>query len=182
MTFTRVSPASMDQPISSVGSGRPSSPMAASSWRRSAPASACGWGPTSVICASRPTRRGTHFEPTLTPADSLAPGRWTGSVLQKPVSHRPAGDALCRRQDRVDVEAVVAVELGQRSGLAEMLHTQRAHAVAADAANPGQRLGIGVRHGDDGGIARQLREQALDVCTPLALALLARTLGRVPAR
>src|SRR6516164_2422049 len=196
----------MDQPISSAGSGPPSSPMATLSWRRSVLAWACAWGPTSATCASHPTRRGTRFEPVprtcsiafdagpqgvrtggptgppMTRPRTGAKQPWAGSRLQKPISRRPAGDALRRRQDGVDVEAVVAVELGQRSGLAEVLDAQRAHAVAAHTAKPGQRLGIGVRHGDDGRIARQLRQQVLDVRSHLAPALLARALSRVPAR
>ena len=43
--------------------------------------------------------------------------------LQKPISSRSTADALGRREDGVHVEAVVAVELGERAGLAEVLHT-----------------------------------------------------------
>ena len=60
----------------------------------------------------------------------------TGSLLQEPIPHRPPAHALRSRQYRVHVEAVVTVQLGQRAGLAEVLHAQRAHAVAAYAAQP----------------------------------------------
>ena len=56
--------------------------------------------------------------------------------LQEAIAHRPAADALGGGQDGVHVEAVVAVELGDGARLAEVLDAQRAHAVAAHAAEP----------------------------------------------
>src|SRR5665213_1279088 len=56
---------------------------------------------------------------------------WLRQRLQMP--DRATGcDGLCRRNDRVGVDTVVPVELGERAGLAEMLDAERARAVAAD--------------------------------------------------
>jgi hypothetical protein len=56
--------------------------------------------------------------------------------LQMP--DRTAGrDSLRGGDDGVGVDAVVAVQLGKRSGLAEMLDAERTRAVAGDRAEPG---------------------------------------------
>src|SRR5262245_636045 len=48
-------------------------------------------------------------------------GNCSRRALAKPISSRPAGDPLCRRQDGIRIEAVVTVELGDGARLAEML-------------------------------------------------------------
>src|SRR5262249_46381404 len=50
------------------------------------------------------------------------------------------------RDDGVGVDAVVAIEVGDRAGLPEMLDPERAHAVAVDGAEPGERGGMAVEH------------------------------------
>jgi hypothetical protein len=55
---TPTSPASTAPRTWSAASARRWSATARWSWRRSAPASACGWAPTSATSASRPTRPG----------------------------------------------------------------------------------------------------------------------------
>jgi chaperonin GroEL (HSP60 family) len=53
------------------------------------------------------------------------------------VADRPAGrERGCGRDDGVGVDAVVAIEVRYRAGLPEMLHAQRAHAMAVHAAEP----------------------------------------------
>src|SRR5262249_3018741 len=75
-------------------------------------------------------------------------------ILQDPVAHRAAAQHFGSAKDGVNVEAVVAVELANRARLSEVLNAQRTHPVAEDAADPGQRLRVGVRYGHDRGIAR----------------------------
>jgi plasmid stabilization system protein ParE len=61
----------------------------------------------------------------------------TTSLLQEPIPHRPPAHALGRGEDGVHIEAVVAVQLGKRAGLAEVLNAERPHAVPAHTAKPG---------------------------------------------
>ena len=72
-------------------------------------------------------------------------------------------DGLCRRDDRVGIDAVVPVELGERSGLSEMLDAQRSRPVAGDRANPRLGRGMSVEHRDDAAMGRHIGEQPLDV-------------------
>ena len=44
-----------------------------------------------------------------------------------------------RRDDGIGVDAVVPIKLGDRAGLPEMLHAERAHAMAVDGAEPEAR-------------------------------------------
>ena len=44
---------------------------------------------------------------------------------------------LSRRNDGVGVDAIVPIELGERSRLAEMLDTEWTHAMASNSAEPG---------------------------------------------
>ena len=53
-------------------------------------------------------------------------------------------DRLRRRQDAVGVDAVVAVEVGDRAGLAEMLDAERPRAVAVHGAEPAERRRVAV--------------------------------------
>src|SRR5437763_78269 len=103
---------------SSVAIG--SSPPPSRSWCSIGTATRSGTRPGRGSCASHEAfaRRAAH------------------SFLQKPIAHGTAADTLGGSEDRIHVEAVVAVELGERAGLAEVLDTERAHAVAADAAEP----------------------------------------------
>src|SRR5258705_1771668 len=84
------------------------------------------------------------------------------------VPHRRAGaDGFRRVDDRVGVHAVVAIEFADAAGLAEMLDPERLDAVAAHAAEPAERRGMAVDHGDDAAIARQRRQQLFDVAQML---------------
>src|SRR5436309_16107324 len=76
---------------------------------------------------------------------------------------RTGGEALRRVDDGVGVDAVMAVEVVDRAGLAEMFDAQGLEAMAAYAAEPAQRRGMAVDHGDDAAIARQRRQQLFDV-------------------
>src|SRR5262249_48286329 len=86
--------------------------------------------------------------------------------------HRPqmpdrtaGGDRLRRRDDGVGVDAVVAIEVGDRAGLAEVLDPERAHAMAAYGAEPGERRRVAVEHGDDAAMGRHVGKQPLDMRT-----------------
>jgi hypothetical protein len=58
---------------------------------------------------------------------------------------------------------VVAVEVVDGSGLAEMLDPGSLEAMAAHAAEPAQRRGMSIEDGDDAAIARQRDKQLFDV-------------------
>src|SRR4029078_6815808 len=72
-------------------------------------------------------------------------------------------DGLRRRNDRVGIDAVVPVELGERSGLSEMLDAQGSCPVAGDCAKPRQGCGMSVEHRDDAAMGRHIGEQPLDM-------------------
>ena len=71
--------------------------------------------------------------------------------------------SLARAQDRVGVEAVVAVEVGDVAGLAEGGDAERRHGVAVDGAEPREREGVAVEDGDEAGGARHIGEKLRDV-------------------
>src|SRR5437870_1611351 len=78
--------------------------------------------------------------------------------------HRSTGGkALSGVDDGVGIEAVVAVEVVDGAGLAEMLDAERLEAVAAYAAEPAQCRWMAVDHADDAAVARQRRQQPLDM-------------------
>src|SRR5580692_5620605 len=93
----------------------------------------------------------------------------------------PRRDRLRRGDDGVGVDAVVAVEVLDRAGLAEMLDAERPHAMAVDGAEPGQSRRMAVEHADDAAMAWQAGEQALDMRAGVNQAALARAAGRGPA-
>src|SRR5262249_42860041 len=61
-----------------------------------------------------------------------------------------------RRDDGVGVDAVVPIKLRDRAGLPEMLDAERAHAMAVDGAEPGERRRMAVEHGDDAAMGRDI--------------------------
>src|SRR5580704_15989694 len=93
----------------------------------------------------------------------------------------PWRDRLRRGNDGVGVDAVVAVEVPDRAGLAEMLDAERPHAMAVDGAEPSQSRRMTVEHADDAAMARQAGEQPLDVGAGVNQAALARPACRGPA-
>src|SRR5262245_3192140 len=84
-------------------------------------------------------------------------------LLTKSIPVRPARDACRSSQDCIRIKAVVGIELGDRARLAEVLDAERPHAMAAHAAEPGERLWVCIRYCYQGRIARQLGQQTLDV-------------------
>src|SRR6476659_8918938 len=76
---------------------------------------------------------------------------------------RADGEPLRRIDDGVGVDAVVAVEVADGSGLAERLDAERLDAVAAYAAEPAQRRRMAVDHGHNAAVAWQRRQQLFDV-------------------
>src|SRR5579862_3490406 len=93
----------------------------------------------------------------------------------------PRRDGLGGGDDGVGVDAVMAVEIVDRAGLAEMLDAERPHAMAVDRAEPGQGRRMAVEHADDAAMARQRGEQPLDMGAGMDQAALARAACRGPA-
>src|SRR5262249_61093751 len=86
-----------------------------------------------------------------------------------------------RRDDGIGVDAVVPIEIRDRAGLAEMLAAERAHAMALDGAEPGERRRMAVEHGDDAAMGRHIGHELFDMGTRVHEAALARALRRGPA-
>src|SRR6267378_1088439 len=105
---------------------------------------------------------------------SLSRLRWrvgVGAGLLRWLSHRhlavphrrAGGDGFGGVDDGVGVDAVVAIEIVDGAGLPEMLDAERFDLVAAHAAEPAEGRRVTVDHGDDAAIARQWRQQLLDM-------------------
>lgn len=72
-------------------------------------------------------------------------------------------DGLCRREDRVGVDSVVPVQIGERARLTEMLDPERTNAMAVDRAEPRQRRGMTVENSHDAAMLRQIGEQPFNM-------------------
>src|SRR5690242_7581997 len=90
-------------------------------------------------------------------------------------SHR---EAFRRIDDGVGVDAVVAIEVVNGAGLAELLDAERLDAVAAHAAEPAERSRMAVDHGHDAAVARQRRQQLFDMAEILDATALAPQIPR----
>ena len=98
------------------------------------------------------------------------------------MADRPAGcDGLRRGDNGVGVDAVVAVEVGQRSGLAEMLDAERAYAVARDCPQPRKRRRMSIQDGDNATMRRHIGEQPFDMRARVNKAPFSRALRCGPA-
>src|SRR5689334_12819986 len=90
---------------------------------------------------------------------------------------RTAGrNRLCRRDDGIGVDAVMPVKLAKRSGLSEVLNTERPYPMAGHRTQPCQRRGMPVEDGDHPAIRRYVSEQPLDVRARVYKATFARAL------
>lgn len=65
--------------------------------------------------------------------------------------------------NRISIEAIGRVEIGEAAGLAELLDAERRHAVAEDAAEPRQRRRRRIGDGDEPRAGGEGGEQLLDV-------------------
>src|SRR3954468_21932457 len=84
------------------------------------------------------------------------------------MQHRRAGgEAFGRIDDGVGVDAVVAVEVGDGAGLAELLDAERLNAMAADTAEPAERRRMAVDYSHGAAVARERRQQFFDVAEML---------------
>src|SRR5664279_1886802 len=122
--------------------------------------------------------------PRVLPLSSLlSQGRQALSHRHLAVPHRGAGgEAFGRIDDGVGVDAVVAIEVVDGAGLAEMLDAEGFDLVAAHAAEPAQCRRMAVDHGDEPAIARQRRQQFFDMAEMLRRAAVAAQLAcRGPA-
>ena len=59
----------------------------------------------------------------------------------------------CGLDDCICIDAVMTIEIGDRSRLAEMLDTQRLYAMTMHASEPGQSSRMTIDDGDDFGVA-----------------------------
>src|SRR5437762_11458037 len=84
-------------------------------------------------------------------------------------------------EDRLDVDAVVPVEIRQVARLAEMLDAERPHLVAAHRAQPAQGRGMAIDDSDQVRVGGQRRQQLLDLRAGAAMAGFAGSLRRMPA-
>src|ERR1700721_2098537 len=90
------------------------------------------------------------------------------------VPHRGAGgEAFGGVDDGVGVHAMVAIEVVDGAGLAEMLDAEGFDLVAAHTAEPAQCRRMAVDHGDDTAIARQRGQQLFDMAEMLGSAAIA---------
>src|SRR5262249_45164254 len=98
------------------------------------------------------------------------------------MADRAAGrDCLGGSNDRIRIDAVVAVEVANFSGLTEVLHAERTHAMAAHGAQPREGCRMPVEHRDDAAVRRYLGEEPLDVGTGMHEPALARPARGGPA-
>src|SRR6202035_3383272 len=123
-------------------------------------------------------------------ADAFQKGDGFAALSYKPLQRSnnpempnrpPRRNCLGGGDDGVGVDAVVAVEVLDRAGLAEMLDAERPHAVAMDGAEPGQGRRMTVQHADDAAMPRQVGEQPLNMRAGVNQTALARPARRGPA-
>src|SRR5665213_3843455 len=86
---------------------------------------------------------------------------------------------LRRADDRLGVDAIVVIEVGDRAGLAEMLDAQRPGAMPEDRAEPGERRRVSIENGDQRRLPWHPGQQPLDVALR-GRAALTRAAGRGP--
>src|SRR5690606_6645631 len=91
-------------------------------------------------------------------------------------------DLLCRRHDRIRINAVMSIEIGDRTSLAKMFNAQRANAMAADRAQPGESRRMSVEDSHQAAMVRHAHQETFDVRTRVRKPALARPLRRHPAR
>src|SRR4051812_50018884 len=125
-----------------------------------------------------PAKAGTHTPPLQwgrqpTPSAAIETGGYSSLLSQGrrihshghfAVPHRCAGGQAFRRvDDGVGVDAVVAIELVDGAGLAEMLNAERFEPMAPYATEPTERGGMTVDHRDDPAVSRQRPEHFFDM-------------------
>src|SRR5580692_7209150 len=118
----------------------------------------------------------------LYPSYKLYPTNHAARSNNSEITNRPPRrDGFGGGDDGVGVDAVVAVEVLDRAGLAEMLDAERPHPMALDRAQPSQSRRMAVEHADDAAMLRQAGEQPLDMRAGVNKAALARAARRGPA-
>src|SRR5439155_8029014 len=93
----------------------------------------------------------------------------------------PRDDRLGGRDDRVGVDTVMAIKLGNRSGLAEMFDPEWPHPMAVDRTEPGERRRVPVDDGHDPAMGRHFGEDPFDMRTGVDETAFARAQRRGPA-
>lgn len=98
------------------------------------------------------------------------------------MANRAAGrDRLSRMQNGIRVDAVMAVEVGNRPSLPEMLHSQWADAMTVDRTEPRQGRRMAIKDSDEAAMGRDLHQQTLNVGAGVQEPVFTGTAGRGPA-
>src|SRR3954469_16648838 len=84
----------------------------------------------------------------------------------------------CRRDHGIGVDAVVPIEVRDRTGLPEMLDAECPHAMAVYGAEPGEGCGMTIEYRHDAAIGRNFGQQFFDMRAGMNETALARALGR----
>src|SRR5437588_2585164 len=92
----------------------------------------------------------------------------------------PRRERRRRGDDGVRVNAVMAVEIRDGAGLAEMLHAERAGAVSMHGAEPSERCGMAVKHRHNAAMGGDVGEEPLDMRAGMNETALSRALRRGP--
>src|SRR4029079_16972754 len=87
----------------------------------------------------------------------------------------------CRRDHGIGVDAVVPIEVRDRTGLPEMLDAEWPHPMAVYGAEPGECCGMTIEHRHDAAMGRYVGQKFLDMRAGMNEAALARALRRGPA-
>ena len=101
--------------------------------------------------------------------------------LSLPINRPTRRDCLRRGDDRVGIDAVVTIEIGDRAGLAEVLYTQRSCAMSMHRAEPTERRRMAVKHCDERAVGRHIDQQLFHMRAGMRKASLARPHCRRPA-
>jgi hypothetical protein len=98
------------------------------------------------------------------------------------MSHRaPCDSSVCGMQDGVRINTMKVVQIWSGSDLAAMFNAKRLCNMALDGAEPRQSCRMAINDRDDGAVARQWRQQALNVTERTAVSPMSKSLCRLPA-
>ena len=114
--------------------------------------------------------------------DGLGATSGADRAQQVPAAHLSALRQTVHLFDNgVGIDTVVAIEIANRAGLAEMFDPHRDRLMTGDSAQPGQRRRMTVDDGDDFAVTRKVGHQGLDMRLRRFVAAGPGTLGRSPA-
>ena len=97
------------------------------------------------------------------------------------IAHFAATQAFGCRENALHPKAMMGIERVNAAGLTEMFGAEGSDAIAIDAANPRECLGVGVTDCDHDSIPGDVREQMFNVGHGATIIPFARALGPMPA-